>query len=75
MEAGMSAPRSSLTPREIQALQMAADGYTIERAARALGVSWASVRSARRRAKAKLGTDDITEAVAIAYRLGIVDGG
>lgn len=66
---------ASLTERQLKCVQLAADGYTMERTARHLGTSLRTVTTDIQRARTKLGAANITHAVAIAYRTGLFDLG
>lgn len=61
-----------LTRREIEALQMAADGEDCRSSAQRLGVSTGYVKNLRSFAATNLGADNTTHAVAQALRRGII---
>jgi LuxR family transcriptional regulator, quorum-sensing system regulator BjaR1 len=62
----------ALKPRELQVLQMAADGETLQSTADRLGISRQYVKHLRSFAIAKLGADSTMHAVAQALRRGII---
>jgi DNA-binding CsgD family transcriptional regulator len=59
-----------LTSMEIADLQLAAFGYDQSQSAKLRGVSYHSIKWSRQGAFGKLGTDDITHAVAVGVRRG-----
>jgi DNA-binding CsgD family transcriptional regulator len=61
-----------LTPRELEMLQMAADGEDCQSTARLLGICAGTVKRARNFATVKLGADNTTQAVAMALRRGLI---
>ena len=61
-----------LTPREIEVLQLAADGLSAAQTATRLAVATATVRTHQANIYAKLQVDDRASAVATAMRLGII---
>jgi DNA-binding CsgD family transcriptional regulator len=63
-----------LTPREIEALRLRAQGLKNPAAAERMGISANTVGTYLSRAIEKLGANDVTEAVAIAIRLGLLPG-
>jgi DNA-binding NarL/FixJ family response regulator len=65
-------PPSGLSPREIEVLQLLADGYRYEQVALHLDISLASVRTYVRRLYAKLGANTKSEATAIALRAKLI---
>jgi DNA-binding CsgD family transcriptional regulator len=67
-----SEPRSSLTPRELEVLQLAAEGYSGPMIARELGISAATVSTHFEHIYAKLAVGDRAAAVAKAMRLGLI---
>ena len=62
----------SLTPRELEILQMIATGATNQQAARRLFISEATVKTHLLHAYAKLGVNDRAAAVATAYDRGLM---
>jgi len=62
-----------LTPREIEVLQLAAEGLSAAQTARRLTVSTATIRTHLANIYAKLLVADRSSAVATAMRLGIID--
>jgi DNA-binding CsgD family transcriptional regulator len=66
-------PASHLTPRELEVLQLAAQGSNGPMIAEELVVSPATVRTHFDNIYAKLGAHDRAAAVAIALRLGLID--
>lgn len=62
----------ALKPREIQALQYAADGLSIDQAAEKAGIASRSIETYRGRAMAKLGANSMAHAVAMAFRQGVL---
>ncbi|MGW6703571.1 sigma factor-like helix-turn-helix DNA-binding protein [Streptomyces sp. NPDC054956] len=67
-------PVVSLTPEQIAVLELVAQGYTLERAGKALGVSRNAVKLRLHRASAQLGAENSTHAVFLACLAGILDG-
>lgn len=67
------AARPTLTARERQVLQLAADGRSLREIAEALHLSPGTVRSHLQRIHKKLGVRDRASAVAVALRLGLID--
>jgi DNA-binding CsgD family transcriptional regulator len=63
-----------LTRRERQVLDQLAHGATSGQVAATLGIGEETVQTHIRRARAKLGARTRTEAVAVATRLGLLDG-
>jgi DNA-binding CsgD family transcriptional regulator len=61
-----------LTPREIEVLELAAQGLSARRSAERLGVSAATVRTHLENIYAKLGVTDKASAVADALRQGLI---
>ncbi len=59
-----------LSPRELQVLQLKADGLAFKDIAERLGISLGAVNTYAKRAKGKLGVYHTTHAVAIAIREG-----
>jgi two-component system, NarL family, response regulator len=66
------APRSDLSPREIEVLRLAAGGQSNKRIAASLGLSEATVRTHISNILAKLGANDRTQAATEAMRRGIL---
>jgi PAS domain S-box-containing protein len=66
-------PRSDLTARELELLQLAAQGRSGPRIAEELALSPATVKKHFERVYAKLGVRDRAAAVAKAMRLGLID--
>jgi DNA-binding NarL/FixJ family response regulator len=66
-------PDVPLSPRELQILQMVANGATTKEVAHDLGISPHTVKTHLERLYEKLGANDRAEAVAIAMRKGLVD--
>jgi two-component system nitrate/nitrite response regulator NarL len=64
----------SLTGRETQVLQLLGDGKSQERIARELFISPKTAGTHIQRIITKLGVHSRTEAVALAYRRGLIDG-
>jgi DNA-binding CsgD family transcriptional regulator len=67
-------PVPSLTPNELVVLAAAAEGETYAVVARRLGMQPKSVNSLAHRLARKLGARNITHAVFLACRAGILDG-
>ncbi|MFF1790777.1 LuxR C-terminal-related transcriptional regulator [Kitasatospora sp. NPDC058243] len=63
-------PGAPLTAAEIEALALAADGYTSEQTARRLGISRKAVLDRTSASRRKLGARSTTHAVVLAYRTG-----
>jgi DNA-binding CsgD family transcriptional regulator len=61
-----------LSPREIEALQMAADGETCKTSGERMGIVEGSVKHLRHSAMLKLGADCTAHAVAQAMRRGFI---
>ncbi len=68
----LSAPPEQLTPRELEVLQILAAGASTEDIAEELFIGIATVRSHVQSIIEKLGAHSKLEAVASAYRLGII---
>lgn len=66
-------PGQSLTPGEIDALRLAADGCTSEQTARRLGVSRQAILTRTQSARVKLGARSTTHAVVLAHQTGQLD--
>jgi LuxR family transcriptional regulator, maltose regulon positive regulatory protein len=62
-----------LTPYEIRILQLLADGYRNAAVASELGVTESAVVFHLRNIYAKLGVHSKTQAVAVAFRLGLIE--
>lgn len=62
-----------LTTRECDILGSIASGHTVRQTARALGIAAKTVENTQARLFRKLGARNRTEALTIAYRLGLVD--
>jgi len=67
--------RSSLSPREIEILEMVSKGLTNKEIARVLQISQYTVRNHINHISAKLDVGDRTEAVSFALQQGIISGG
>jgi DNA-binding NarL/FixJ family response regulator len=67
--------RSSLSPREIEILEMVSKGLTNKEIARVLQISQYTVRNHINHISAKLDVGDRTEAVSLALQQGIIGGG
>jgi DNA-binding NarL/FixJ family response regulator len=65
----------ALSERQLQILELLADGCSTEQIAERLGLGLETVRSHIKRTIDKLSSHDRTEAVAIALRQGMIDGG
>lgn len=61
-----------LTPREVEVVQCAADGMTASKTAATLGIARETVKTHRRKAILACEARNITHAVAVAYRLGVI---
>jgi two-component system nitrate/nitrite response regulator NarL len=70
----VSTPESTLTARELQVLQLLANGLSQDRIANELFISPKTVGSHIQRTLGKLGVHSRTEAVALAYQQGLVRG-
>ncbi len=73
LDAKLEAERGSLTVRELQVLELLADGRTNKEIAQRLGVSDETVKSALKRIFDKLEAADRTEAVARALRQRLIE--
>lgn len=62
-----------LTPAELRAIQLLADGYRVAEAARVVGVGRESMKAALKAAYRKLAAKSGPHAVAIAMRQGIIE--
>jgi DNA-binding NarL/FixJ family response regulator len=65
-------PRLDLTPREVEVLRFAAKGLRNKDIARVIGRTEATVKVHLKNIMAKLGVEDRTEAVTLAYQRGII---
>lgn len=65
--------RPVLSPRQIQVLQAIVDGYTIGQVGAQLGVTTKTVRNHLAAAYTRLDTDNLTHAVLLALRTGVLD--
>jgi DNA-binding NarL/FixJ family response regulator len=65
---------AALTDREVQILRLLGEGKTQERIAKELFISAKTVGTHIQRMLTKLGVHSRTEAVALAYRSGLIDG-
>lgn len=63
---------NKLTPREIEIVRAAADGFSIKRTAGDLGISHKTVQNHRRKIIWKLSCGNITNAVALMIRGGCI---
>jgi DNA-binding CsgD family transcriptional regulator len=63
---------TDLTTREVQVLRRAAYGDTVRETAERLGISYETVKSQRKMARARLGARTTAEAVAIALSLDLI---
>lgn len=61
-----------LSPRELQVLRLAADGYGDRAISERLDLSPYTVRNHMRSIRSKLGARDRTQAALEAYRLGLI---
>ena len=68
----MSAELPQPTARRLEALRHMADGCTVRGTARAMGVTANTVKTLLRLARAALGADSTTHAVAVAFRRGLL---
>lgn len=64
--------RLEVTPRELEIMQLVADGYTYNAAGDVLGVSPETVRTHKARVLIKLDAVSQTQAVAILLRRGLI---
>jgi DNA-binding CsgD family transcriptional regulator len=69
----MQKPASALTRREIEVLALSARGNNAAQAAKELGITKRTVDEHRQSIFRKLGTSNITHAVAVALTFGIID--
>lgn len=70
---GAPGPQSSLSPRELEVLQLVADGLENKQIARRLGVSEATVKTYLKSVFTALGVNGRAEAAAMGLRLGIIE--
>ena len=68
---GQGAPLS-ITPRELEILDLAAHGHSVSQIAARLGVSSNTIKTHFDRAYRKLGVSDRAEAVAVLMRRGLI---
>jgi len=68
----IAAPASKLTRRELDVLELLAEGLPHEEIGRRLGISSETVRTHLRKASDRLGASTRTQAVATALRLGLI---
>lgn len=73
LDAKLEAERGSITARELQVLELLADGGTNKEIGERLGISDETVKSALKRIFDKLAAADRTEAVARALRQGLIE--
>jgi DNA-binding NarL/FixJ family response regulator len=66
---------TKLSERELQGLRLAARGYVSKRIAAEMGISQATVAWHLGNASRKLGAANRIEAVAIALKRGLIEGG
>lgn len=66
-------PTRELSPREREALQLAADGFECKDSGIRMGVSTQYVKKLRHDAFMKLGADNTAHAVAVAMRRKLID--
>jgi DNA-binding CsgD family transcriptional regulator len=66
------APRPKVTPRELEVLELVADGLSTREIARRLWVTEETVKTHVRRLHDRLGAKTRAHAVAIAFRSGIL---
>lgn len=67
-----AAPRRKVTPRELEVLELVADGHSTREIARRLWVTEETVKTHIRRLHDRLGARTRAHAVAIAFRAGIL---
>jgi len=67
-----SSIRSVLTSRELEVVQLLAEGKSMKQVARIINVSIKAIESRRRNIKDKLGTDNIADLVKYAIREGLI---
>jgi DNA-binding CsgD family transcriptional regulator len=73
LEGDRGDPSAALTPREVEVLELAADGTSIPQLAAELALSPDTVRTHLKNIYAKLGVHNRTGAVTRAMRLGLID--
>ena len=61
-----------LTPRELEVLQLAGDGYGYKQIACELGITYQTMRGVVARLREKLDAVDKAHAVAIGFRMGLL---
>lgn len=69
---GLGQIRTELTPSELRTLVLLADGYSKPQIARATSWTFETLKSHTTRIRLKLGARNITHAVAIAIRNGLI---
>jgi DNA-binding CsgD family transcriptional regulator len=70
---GVSTKQDILSDRQVEILQMIADGNSTKQAARALGITQKTVHNHLNATYRRLDTQSLTHAVLSAVRLGIID--
>jgi DNA-binding NarL/FixJ family response regulator len=65
-------PVPSLTPRLLQVLQLAANGYPNKSIGRQLGTTEQTIKTQIKKILRRLHVDDRTQAVAVGIRLGLI---
>jgi len=65
--------RATLTPRQLEVLRLAAEGYTARKTGTTLFIAEKTVKIHRGLIMRRLGAANFTAAVAIAIRLGLID--
>ena len=63
----------SITPRHAQILQYVADGLSVQEAARRLGITPKTVNNHLGAVYRRLGVENLTQAVLLAIRVGLID--
>lgn len=63
---------SNISKREIEMLQLAAQGLNSKETAEIMGIGIDTIESHRRNIFKKLGAKNITEAVSMGFRIGII---
>ena len=61
-----------LSPQQLRVLTLASDGYSCEESGKELGVLTATVKNYRTTLLDKMGADNMPQAVAMAFRRGIL---